>query len=118
MKIDKRAEIIQKWIDEYCRSAPFKLESLIIGISGGIDSSVVSTLCALTNRKTIVFLVVRAQSVLTTDESIPPEIPTTNAFGSGSILLQYTFIQSLIIFALFFNSMTITNLSFFFRIMT
>ena len=54
MEVKKRAEIIQKWIDDYFRSAPFKLESLIIGISGGIDSSVVSTLCALTGRRTIV----------------------------------------------------------------
>ena len=54
MEIKKRAEIIQKWIDGYCKLAPFKLESLVIGISGGIDSSVVSTLCALTSRKTIV----------------------------------------------------------------
>ena len=54
MEIKKRAEIIQKWIDDYCKSAPFELESLVIGISGGIDSSVVSTLCALTGRRTII----------------------------------------------------------------
>ena len=54
MEVKKRAEIIQKWIDDYCKSAPFKLESLVIGISGGIDSSVVSTLCALTGRRTII----------------------------------------------------------------
>ena len=54
MEVKKRAEIIKKWIDDYCKFAPFKLDSLIVGISGGIDSSVVSTLCALTGRKTIV----------------------------------------------------------------
>ena len=54
MEVKKRAEIIQKWIDDYCKSASFRLDSLVIGISGGIDSSVVSTLCALTGRKTIV----------------------------------------------------------------
>ena len=54
MEVKKRAEIIQKWIDDYCKSAPFKLDSLVIGISGGIDSSVVSTLCALTGRRTII----------------------------------------------------------------
>ena len=54
MEVKKRAEIIQKWSDGYCKLAPFKLESLVIGISGGIDSSVVSTLCALTGRKTII----------------------------------------------------------------
>ncbi len=54
MEVKKRAEIIQKWIDDYYESAPFKLESLVIGISGGIDSSVVSTLCAQTGKRTIV----------------------------------------------------------------
>ena len=54
MEVKKRAEIIQNWIDEYCNSVSFELKSLIIGVSGGVDSSVVSTLCALTGRKTIV----------------------------------------------------------------
>ena len=54
MEVKKRAEIIQKWIDDYCNSVSFELNSLIVGISGGIDSSVVSTLCALIGRKTIV----------------------------------------------------------------
>ncbi len=38
---------ITSWIKNYC--AENKIESLVVGISGGIDSSVVSTLCALTN---------------------------------------------------------------------
>jgi len=54
MDVKKRAEIIQKWIDDYCKAVPFELQSLVVGISGGIDSSVVSTLCALTGRKTII----------------------------------------------------------------
>jgi|TARA_B100001057_G_scaffold475610_1_gene542596 NAD+ synthase len=54
MKIEKRAEIIKNWIDDYCNNATFSASSLIVGISGGIDSAVVSTLCALTGRKTIV----------------------------------------------------------------
>ena len=45
-------EIVQ-WISNYCASYP-KIESLVVGISGGIDSSVVSTLCALTDIKTYV----------------------------------------------------------------
>lgn len=53
MEVKKRAEIIQKWIDDYCNSVSFDLNSLVVGISGGIDSSVVSTLCTLTGRKTI-----------------------------------------------------------------
>ena len=54
MKVEKRAEIIKNWIDDYCNNATFSASSLIVGISGGIDSAVVSTLCALTGRKTIV----------------------------------------------------------------
>ena len=38
---------ITSWIKNYCTEN--EIESLIVGISGGIDSSVVSTLCALTN---------------------------------------------------------------------
>ena len=54
MEVKKRAEIITDWINNYCDSASYKPKALIVGISGGIDSSVVSTLCALTKRKTIV----------------------------------------------------------------
>ena len=54
IEVKKRAEIIQKWIDDYCNTVSFDLNSLVVGISGGVDSSVVSTLCALTGRKTIV----------------------------------------------------------------
>jgi NAD+ synthase len=53
MEVKKRAEIIQKWIDDYCNSASFEIKSLVVGVSGGVDSSVVSTLCALTGRETI-----------------------------------------------------------------
>jgi NAD+ synthase len=53
MKVKKRAEIIQKWIDDYCNSVSFEIKSMVVGVSGGVDSSVVSTLCALTGRKTI-----------------------------------------------------------------
>ena len=54
MKVEKRAGIITKWIDDYCKNELFNPKSLVVGISGGIDSSVVSTLCAKTGRKTIV----------------------------------------------------------------
>ena len=40
-------ENITNWIKEYAKIN--KRDSLIVGISGGIDSSVVSTLCAKTN---------------------------------------------------------------------
>ena len=54
MNIKQRADIIIKWIDNYCNNTSFEPKSLVVGISGGIDSSVVSTLCALTKRKTII----------------------------------------------------------------
>ena len=54
MEAKKRIDIITKWINEYCESSSFSPKALVVGISGGVDSSVVSTLCALTGRKTIV----------------------------------------------------------------
>ena len=54
MHTSERIDYITRWISEYCKSMPKEPESLVIGISGGIDSSVASTLCALTGRKTIV----------------------------------------------------------------
>jgi NAD+ synthase len=54
MNVEERAKIITEWINSYCDNTSFAPQSLIVGISGGIDSSVVSTLCALTNRRTII----------------------------------------------------------------
>ena len=54
MEVKKRAKIITDWINNYCDSASYNPKALVVGISGGIDSSVVSTLCANTGRKTIV----------------------------------------------------------------
>jgi NAD+ synthase len=48
----QRITTIVKWIKAYARSA--KINTLVVGISGGIDSSVVSALCARTGLKTIV----------------------------------------------------------------
>ncbi len=54
MQVDKRIDYIKNWISEYCKSIPKEPDSLVVGISGGIDSSVTSTLCALTGKRTIV----------------------------------------------------------------
>jgi len=54
MKISDRINYIKNWIVDYCKSMPKEPETLVIGISGGIDSSVTSTICALTKKKTIV----------------------------------------------------------------
>ena len=56
MKPSEKATFISNWIKNYVNTMPNKAESLVIGISGGIDSSVTSTLCALTGKKTIVLL--------------------------------------------------------------
>ena len=45
---------IKDWISNYVNNMPKKAESLVIGISGGIDSSVSSTLSAMTGLRTIV----------------------------------------------------------------
>ena len=50
----KKVKFISNWIKAYVDKMPSKAQSLVIGISGGIDSSVSSTLSAMTGLKTIV----------------------------------------------------------------
>ena len=52
MKPDVITKYIVDWIKSYCKN--HKIQSLVIGVSGGIDSALTSTLCAMTNIKTIV----------------------------------------------------------------
>jgi len=54
MKASKRIDYIKNWILDYCKTMPKEAKTLVVGISGGIDSSVTSTICALTGKKTIV----------------------------------------------------------------
>jgi len=54
MEVNKKVVFIKDWVLNYVNSMPKKAESLVIGVSGGIDSSVTSTLCAMTGLKTIV----------------------------------------------------------------
>ena len=54
MKPLEKAQFISNWIKDYVEKMPSKAQSLVIGISGGIDSSVSSTLSAMTGLKTIV----------------------------------------------------------------
>ena len=53
MNSDKKITYISNWIKNYAISLPFTPPSLIIGVSGGIDSAVTSALCAKTGFKTI-----------------------------------------------------------------
>jgi NAD+ synthase len=52
MKPQQRITHIVRWLRAYAKSA--KINTFVVGISGGIDSSVVSALCARTGIKTIV----------------------------------------------------------------
>ena len=52
MKIFDRIEYIKNWIIKYCKSMPKEPDSLVVGVSGGIDSSVVSAICSMTEKKT------------------------------------------------------------------
>ena len=54
MNTSEKVNFISNWIRDYVNNMPSKAESLVIGISGGIDSSVSSTLSAMTGLKTIV----------------------------------------------------------------
>ncbi len=54
MNASEKVNFISKWIKNYADTMPKKAQSLVIGISGGIDSSVSSTLSAMTGLKTIV----------------------------------------------------------------
>ena len=50
----EKTKFISNWIKTYVDQMPSKAQSLVIGISGGIDSSVSSTLSAMTGLRTIV----------------------------------------------------------------
>ena len=54
MNPTEKVKYISNWIKSYVDQMPSKAQSLVIGISGGIDSSVSSTLSAMTGLKTIV----------------------------------------------------------------
>jgi NAD+ synthase len=52
MKTEEKITKIVAWIKDYATKA--KIKTLVVGISGGIDSSVTSILCAMTGIPTIV----------------------------------------------------------------
>ena len=53
MNSKNKINYISDWIKEYANSLSFQPVALVIGVSGGIDSAVTSTLCAKTGCKTI-----------------------------------------------------------------
>ena len=52
MEPKERILFITGWILDYCSKMPKKPDSLVVGVSGGIDSAVVSTICAASGFKT------------------------------------------------------------------
>jgi len=53
MNSQKKIDYISDWIKNYANSLNFQPVSLVIGVSGGIDSAVTSALCAKSGFKTI-----------------------------------------------------------------
>ena len=54
MNAKEKINYISNWIEDYVKNMPVSAKSLVIGVSGGIDSSVSSTLSAMTGLRTIV----------------------------------------------------------------
>jgi len=54
MDVSKRVDFIKNWIIDYVQSMPKKASALVVGVSGGIDSAVVSTISSMTGLKTFV----------------------------------------------------------------
>ena len=54
MDASKRVDFIKNWIIDYIQSMPKKASTLVVGVSGGIDSAVVSTISSMTGLKTFV----------------------------------------------------------------
>ena len=70
MEVSKKVIYIKDWILDYVNSMPTKANSLVIGISGGIDSSVSSTLSAMTGLKTIAISMPIKQKTIQHDLSL------------------------------------------------
>ena len=70
MEVSKKVIYIKDWILDYVNSMPKKASSLVIGISGGIDSSVSSTLSAMTGLKTIAISMPIKQKTIQHDLSL------------------------------------------------
>ena len=54
MNASKRVDFIKNWIIDYVQSMPKKASTLVVGVSGGIDSAVASTISSMTGLKTFV----------------------------------------------------------------
>jgi len=60
---NEKIDHIVKWIKDYAEQ--YKFDTLVVGVSGGIDSSVVSTLCAKTGLRTMpIVMSIRNKDIL------------------------------------------------------
>ena len=82
MNASEKVNFISNWIKDYANNMPSKAQSLIIGISGGIDSSVSSTLSAMTGLKTIVLSMPIKQSSHQHDLSLKHQEWLVNKFNN------------------------------------
>ncbi len=51
MNASKITEYIVNWLKDYATKA--KMDGFVVGVSGGLDSAVTSSLCAMTGLKTL-----------------------------------------------------------------
>ena len=68
MNLEKTQKFIVNWIRDY--STKHSIKSLVVGISGGIDSALTSKLCALTDINTTVVLMPIHQKKIEIDNAI------------------------------------------------
>ena len=66
--MNNTAKFIAEWIDDYANDS--SMNGFVVGISGGIDSSVVSTLCASTGKPTTVITMPIKQKIEQNDLSM------------------------------------------------
>ena len=63
MNAKEKINYISNWIEDYVKNMPVSAKSLVIGVSGGIDSSVSSTLSAMTGLRTIVLFACQLNNI-------------------------------------------------------
>ena len=92
MITEDRIEHIKEWIADYALNIEKQPISLVVGISGGIDSAVTSTLCARTNLNTIVVSMPIKQNKNHFSQS-----SSTDVLGNCVFLICYRFLNFTII---------------------
>ena len=92
----ERINTIRKWILEYVETMDKPANCLVVGISGGVDSAVVSTICAMTGMKTLVASMPISQRPEHHDLSIKHKNWITTKYGNCygvEIDLTHTFLS-------------------------